>query len=261
MTAVLAAALDYAKRGWPVFPTRRDKHPVTAHGNLDATTDEKTIRRWWSEFPGVNVMVACGDKLSVLDVDMHKDENGKGELKRLMAEHQQAFFITPVSHTGGGGLHILFQHHPALDIKSKRDVRPGVHFVPTFTAPPSVNDEGGIYQWNADRGLDTPLAPVPDWLIRLTKTQVPRAPFSAGSDLHITEGQRDIRLYHEGCALRGRGYPEEAIYEALLAVNRWCCDPPLPESVVRTKAHSAAQHPLGVARPAGKTLQSVEMPE
>ena len=60
---ILEEALRCAARGWPVFPLHsvrdgrcscnkpdcRDtgKHPLTAHGLLDATTDEDQIRDWW----------------------------------------------------------------------------------------------------------------------------------------------------------------------------------------------------------------------
>ena len=257
--ACLDAALTYAERGWKVFPVDGKIPFKGSHGSLEATCNRETITRWWRDYRSANVVIVTGEAsgLTVLDVDMH-GHDGKATLKALWAQYG-APPPTPVSNTGGGGMHVLFAFSGAVK-RGPIEGQPGLEFVPWFVAPPSMHASGRRYEWHPKYGPDTELAPIPDWLIRLTKTQVPRAPFSAGSDLHITEGQRDIRLYHEGCALRGRGYPEEAIYEALLAVNRWCCEPPLPESVVRTKAHSAAQHPLGVARPTGKTLQSVEMP-
>jgi hypothetical protein len=37
-------ALDYAHRGWPVFPCRpADKRPYVPRGHNSATTDPKTI--------------------------------------------------------------------------------------------------------------------------------------------------------------------------------------------------------------------------
>ena len=46
-----AAALDYAKRGWPVLPLRpRDKTPnglLVPHGLNDATTEVTRIEAWW----------------------------------------------------------------------------------------------------------------------------------------------------------------------------------------------------------------------
>jgi hypothetical protein len=44
--ALLQAALEYAHRGWPVFPCDKGKRPLTKHGFKDATTDENQIRAW-----------------------------------------------------------------------------------------------------------------------------------------------------------------------------------------------------------------------
>src|SRR5579864_2559611 len=72
----LDAAWQYADRGWPVFPVHTvadehcscgnadcsspGKHPRTAHGVKDATTDPTRIRAWWQEWPGSNVAIATG---------------------------------------------------------------------------------------------------------------------------------------------------------------------------------------------------------
>ena len=250
MTAVLDAALVYATCGWAVFAADGKIPFAGTHGSKDATTNENIIREWWYKWPKANCVVVCGDKLSVLDVDTHTAD-GKASLAALQAQYG-TLPLRPTSYTGGGGIHLLFAFSAA--VKTNHEFAPGLHFVPHFVAPPSVHPNGTHYQWDGKLGADWPPPPVPGWLVELVKAA--RTPNRAGVDgtaLRLERGQRDIRLYHEGCALRGRGYPEEAIYEALLAVNRWCCEPPLPESVVRTKAHSAAQHPLGIARPAGKT--------
>ncbi len=55
----LAAALEYAARGWHVLPCRpADKKPLTKHGKDDATTDGDTILAWWSRWPRPYVRVA-----------------------------------------------------------------------------------------------------------------------------------------------------------------------------------------------------------
>ena len=45
-------ALDYARRGWPVFPCKpTNKAPFSRAGFNAATTDEETIRNWWGHWP------------------------------------------------------------------------------------------------------------------------------------------------------------------------------------------------------------------
>ena len=58
---VLKAALMYAGRGWPVFPCRPDKTPLTKHGVMDATTSEKKIREWFTTNPFANVAIDVGE--------------------------------------------------------------------------------------------------------------------------------------------------------------------------------------------------------
>ena len=60
----LKAALDYAARGWLVFPLApNDKAPLAPlvpHGVKDATKDAAKIRDWWTRQPDANVAIACG---------------------------------------------------------------------------------------------------------------------------------------------------------------------------------------------------------
>ena len=84
MNDLLKAALDYANRGWPVFPTRSDKTPYTSNGVLDATLDAQQIRDWWTAWPRANVAIDVGASgMVVLDFDPGHDrkavENALGE--------------------------------------------------------------------------------------------------------------------------------------------------------------------------------------
>ena len=97
---LLQAALDYAQDGWAVLPLQSvaqgtcscgkddcsspGKHPRTAHGVKDSTTDVSIIRQWWAKWPDANIGLATG-KVSgrvVLDVDVKK---GKQAITRLPA--------------------------------------------------------------------------------------------------------------------------------------------------------------------------------
>jgi len=105
----LTQALNYAARGWPVFPCRPDrKEPDTAHGFKDATTDPAAIRAWWQACPDRNVAIATGDPaIDVLDVDCKSDGTGYPALNRL----KRAGLLTGASalvRTPSGGMHIYY---------------------------------------------------------------------------------------------------------------------------------------------------------
>ena len=155
----LHQALAYAARGWPVFPCQAGrKIPATAHGHLDATTDEQRITAWFSCNSGWNLAIATGAPgPDVLDVDQHGPAgNGYAALARLakvgLLDGAAAYVRTP-----SGGLHAYFTgtgqrngHLPAhhLDFRSHGGY---------ILAPPSI--VGGkpyhvIRTVNADGALD-----------------------------------------------------------------------------------------------------------
>ena len=70
--ALLQAALDYAARGFMVFPLwPRSKEPACKHGFKNATTNPATIRRYWLAQPDYNIAIATGivSGVWILDVD------------------------------------------------------------------------------------------------------------------------------------------------------------------------------------------------
>jgi hypothetical protein len=107
---ILRRALTYAARGWPVFPCQPGgKTPATAHGYLDATTDEWQITAWFGRHPHRNLAIATGAPgPDVLDVDQHGDAgNGFPGYARLhyagLLDGAAAWVRTP-----HGGLHVYF---------------------------------------------------------------------------------------------------------------------------------------------------------
>jgi hypothetical protein len=105
----LAAALRYARAGWPVFPCiPGEKVPATRHGFLDATTDTDKITWWWSRNPDRNVAIATGRPgPDVLDVDVRENGSGFAAFNRLLREGHldgaSAYVRTPSS-----GMHAYF---------------------------------------------------------------------------------------------------------------------------------------------------------
>jgi hypothetical protein len=102
---VLEAALGYAAKGWPVFPRRADKHPITDHGIYDATTDAAIIHAWWDRWPWASIGITTGDKIDVLDIDVRATVNGFETLQGF-----PALPSTLIASTPSGGWHVYFQH-------------------------------------------------------------------------------------------------------------------------------------------------------
>jgi Bifunctional DNA primase/polymerase, N-terminal len=217
-TEIIAAALDYAKRGIPVFPVMptEKKKPLTINGLYDATTDEKQIRAWWKQWPKAMIGAPTGEKSGfwVLDpdVDPKKNLNGSAELDKLLAIHgalpSTRGVITP------RGRHYHFRMNGGDIRNSTSKVAPGIDVRGTggyIVLPPSVRNNGAVYQWCGS--IDDTLADAPDWLVELareanskTRTRQPRPqPQPSAKTNGGGSSRRDERwarkILEEECAL------------------------------------------------------------
>src|SRR5262249_28410888 len=143
------------------------KHPRYKGWQADATAEEKVIGDWWSKKPQANIGIACGkvSNLTVLDVDVKPEVDGRDTLRELELEHGE-LPETPIVISGSGGLHYYFQYEPEL--------RNAVKFAPGL----DIRTEGGLvigagsrnkagdYRWEAGFMLgDSGLVPakMPQW--------------------------------------------------------------------------------------------------
>jgi hypothetical protein len=174
----LTAALKYAGRGWPIFPLwGRDgdrcdcgdaecgknagKHPIGSlapHGFKDATTDLKTIERWWRKYPEAGIGLATGNAsgLIVLDVDIKNKKTGYGALAALQGELGQ-LPETKLASTPSGGRHFYFRCEESIRSSVEKlgfglDVKADGGYV---VLPPSH----GLYDW-VDGGTAVELPPL-----------------------------------------------------------------------------------------------------
>lgn len=255
---LLAAALWYARRGWPVFPlSPRGKEPIEKGGFHNATTDEDTIHQWWTRHPEANIGIPTSFFVC-LDVD---PRNGGDEtLADLTTKHGQLPH-TVEAITGGGGSHFLFQHPTSNRIRTTKiglgvDVKgDGGYIVVT----PSIHPEGPKYQWEASsRPDEVDIAPIPIWILenlqkpRASTQPAPLSPSSAEAQPGyrngmsagdtIPWGQRNNTLTSLAGSMRRRGMTQDAILAALLAENAARCDPPLPEAEVHKITASVARY-------------------
>jgi putative DNA primase/helicase len=167
MTA-LDAALAYAARGWPVSPWGQrgtKKFPLAdlvPSGHLDATLDPDVIRNWWSARPDALISIRTGEISGAvaIDIDTRPEGSGFDTLDELgVSVHP----TSPTVHTPRGGCAVLFRW-------------PG-HFVKTKAAAvgpflDTRGDGGSLLlppgpgrAWDPHLGLDTPLAPMPAWMV------------------------------------------------------------------------------------------------
>lgn len=161
------AALDYAQRGWHVFPVYEPmedgrcscgktdcsspaKHPRTRHGVLEATTDQVRIRAWWTQWPDANIGLATGRKSRIVVMDIDPRHGGDKSLAEFEA-HMGRMPETLECLTGGGGRH-FYLRAPEFPIKNKVNLMPGIDFRGDggyVIAPPSGHISGGLYKWKS----------------------------------------------------------------------------------------------------------------
>lgn len=109
-TTMLDAALEYAARGYAVFPcSPGTKIPFAGTaGSKEATTDEARIREWWARAPTANIGLATGTKsgLYVIDIDAESDP--------IMVKLP----MTWTARTRGGGWHYVYRLPPGVVLKN-----------------------------------------------------------------------------------------------------------------------------------------------
>jgi hypothetical protein len=182
----LEYALYYAALGWPVvalnWPMPNGKcscgrvecasigkhpHAVCPRGAYSATTDEAIIRKWWTDFPDLNVGIVLDQHRFVVDVDPRnggdfswdeiKDEIGLGE--------------GPMCFTGGGGQHFYGYSDTPLragELGKGIDFKAGPGAL--VVAPPSRHVSGGVYEWELSSQPDIKLPEATPAIIKYFET-------------------------------------------------------------------------------------------
>ena len=225
------------------------KHPLprfAPNGLKNANTCAQTVGRWFTQAPLANIGLATGP-VTVLDVDPRHD--GDESLRRLEAGHgplPQTWRVL----TGGGGEHIFLLSPDGIEIRNSAgllgsglDIRGAGGYV---VAPSSLHASGRTYEWSVDHHPDeTPLAPMPDWMIAaLVRPQEGAArPASEWRDLlseGVTNGSRNNAVTRLTGHLLRRYVDPVMVHELMQAWNQVRCAPPLqPEEVTKAVASIA----------------------
>src|SRR5262249_49857913 len=159
---LLAAALDYAGRGFSVIPIRaKDKKPLfTWECYQTERAAEATITDWFKARPDANIGIVTGAVSDLVVIDLDSDD-ANNKLKSLIpADYNLA--AVPRVRTGRGGYHLFFQH-PGVHVATragvlpKTDVRADGGYVVTA---PSIHESGRPYKWEVPLNGYLPKLPV-----------------------------------------------------------------------------------------------------
>ena len=266
----LAAALEYATRGWRVIPVHvmrdgnctcqswRDKngkgpcekpgkHPRFSNWPERATTDPQQITQWFNGGAS-NIGIATGGDSGIFVLDVDVKGGGRKSLTDLIAEYGPLPDTLQVT-TGGGGSHYYFRH-PGGQVKNGVSIRPGLDIRGDggqVVAPPSLHASGRRYEWDGVAGLNAPMAPAPKWLLALMYEREPQRNGRGKSKvvsigLQIPAGARNATLTSLAGVARRKGSSVAAITAYLLAENAERCKPPLPEGEVAAIAQSVCTY-------------------
>lgn len=245
MSELEDAALEYAKRGWAVFPlAEKDKIPAVAGGFKVATVDAEQIELAWAHRPQMNVGIATGSMsgglvVIDLDVDPTRGEDGLETLLDWEAEHGK-LPETVTAKSGSGGMHLYYRCNTpiscSVDNDKGVDIRADGGYV---VAPPSMHPCGVPYSWDVSPDEAT-VAMADENVLNFIRSVQPerkrglkfKMPDSIGA------GERNDTLMRYAASMHSRGDDDALILAAVEAANRLKCNPPLPQSEVESIVRS-----------------------
>ncbi len=177
---IMDAALEYAARGWHVFPAPRGEKKSHKAGKYSdgkkwgATVDSEEIRRDWQRWPNANVGIATGPKSGFFVIEADTVEghgiDGIGNLHALIEQHG-GLPPTIEALSPSGSRHIYFRWPDGVIFSnSAGQVAPGVDVRGDggmVIGVPSVKPGNDLpYRWlNPPPLFD--LADCPEWLLKL----------------------------------------------------------------------------------------------
>lgn len=256
MSSVRPKALEWAIKGFSIFPCNSDKSPAIHGGFHSASSDAEQVQKWWTQHP--DAMIGLWTKgMLVVDIDQKGDINGYqswSELVKGLNPPETFTVLTP-----SGGQHFYYSLPEGTNVRNSASILgPGIDIRGKsgyVIAPGSKLPDGREYTVVKD----LPIAEAPEWLIHLANSRskvrvnkdssldskqnpltdnvVPLV--AAGAD--IPEGTRNTKLTSIAGRLRRVGADAEQIEEQLVAINAELSEP-LDETEIQTIAGSVARY-------------------
>lgn len=258
-----AGAQYYAGLGWEILPvhgvdpasakctcgrTHKDpkengKHPASASGQKDATTDLATIEQWWTENPNYNIgMMARGSGFLVVDVDPRS--GGNSAFEKLLEMVGEELPPTVEAITGNSwdqdtgqssrGRHLIFKCGP--DEKFHGNLKAlgldgiDIKYNGYVLISPSRHMSGVCYEWKPGHApWQIQMAEAPESLLNVIRSGRPRTSasgqtgtgyqtydWSTMSDLEFAGERLDVeKMMQEGLS---EGHRAVGIYQIACAL-------------------------------------------
>jgi hypothetical protein len=177
----LRAALSYLERGWSFYPcVRGTKEPYNQLLPLLVNENGKRRPSWkvfqtqlptrrdvetWFTVADANIALLPGalSKFVALDIDGM-------EGYRIADECFDGYWPRTPRVKSARGWHLYFQH-PGFPVRGATGL-PELELRgdgASITAPPSLHESGVVYRWDMFSPIETPLAPLPDWLLEIAE--------------------------------------------------------------------------------------------
>jgi len=226
---VLDEALKYCNT-FAVIPVQaRGKRPLIKwekYASEKPSADQ--VRKWWGKYPDANIGIITGGVSGITVIDIDSDE-GIGAFAKLVGQVK-----TPTVYSPRGGLHHYFRYDGGR-LKSRARILPGVDVRNDggfIIAPPSIGENGEVYEWSPRCNLSHPFAVLPDSVF------VGQPPVAPASALAFQEGSRNENVFSTAFALAKGGMPFADAEKVISAVSAWC-NPPLPYNEAMRTLQSA----------------------
>ena len=196
------------------------KHPLTANGLLDATTDEKQLAKWWRVNPQANLAVATGETSGSSSSTSTPTKAARircwnwkkstaYRLRRLKS--QPAAAAAPLlSYPAGVKIHSRNGWLPGIDVKAD-----GGYVI----APPSNHIKGRVPLGGRMPAGEVELAEMPPWLLELLPRKDERRDATTNGK-PAANGTHTFTVTDGGASLLHRAQAYVAAAEAASEGNR-----------------------------------------
>lgn len=222
--------------GWGLIPLKKNsKEPNLPIGHPYLTRKPEYDEYKQFKFNNYGIVTGAVSGLCVLDID-----GPEGMHSLDTHDHMDVVDIATPRVFTPNGMHIYFQHNPG--VKTRVGILKGIDVRSTgaYVVGPGSMVDGKAYVWDEVFDLDTPLSPVPGWLLEQPSKETRLEAWKIGET--IEDGKRNKTLISLAGTLVIRDVPSAVVLEMLRTMNTMMCKPPLEDEEIIKITSSAERY-------------------